>query len=286
MIWDDHEITNGWGSSSSHKEAPSQNIFKAARQAYVDFQHAHNPQNTADPSTLYYGFHTSGCSFIFMDLRGHREIWNGRLLGEAQKTWIEDFIKNHCSATKVLFIISSVPLFHLDTRLAWIPYSDITDQWSNEHNKIDRRWLMERLFKWMREDSRRQVIVLGGDVHVGTFAEARLLDESGNETELKIIQATSSPVSNKPASLLDMLLRRISASFETETESGQKMKVDISPRYVTRNFLMVIVDYTSDPEKPVVRFKMHWEGKKNPDPYPGEQGRSGIINRFKGGRFK
>lgn len=285
MIWDDHEITNGWGSSESHREITEQNIFEAAQKVYRDFQHAHNPQNDADPSALYYGFHSGGCAFLTMDLRGHRQIWNGQLLGDEQKAWIKDFIASRCQDALVLFVISSVPLFHLDTKWAWIPYPDVTDQWSNEHNKKDRRWLLDSLFDWMKADRRRKVVVLGGDVHVGTFARATLLDDSGNATDLEIIQATSSPISNKPASRLDTILRRVSARFTTETSTGQKVAVDIRPRYATRNFLMVTVDFKSDPEKPEVRFEMHWEGKKNPDPYPGSQGRSRFTTLFRRGRI-
>ena len=285
MIWDDHDITNGWGSSSSHREDKEQNVFRVARQAYIDFQHSHNPHNTLTPSALYYGFRVGCSAFIALDLRGHRQVWNSQLLGQAQKDWLEDFMTTSCRDAKVLFIISSVPVFHLDARWAWIPYPDITDQWSDEHNKGDRKWLMQRLFDWIKEDHVRQVVILGGDVHVGTFATVTILDERGEPTGDKIIQATSSPISNKAASFIDIFQRKASASFDTETESGQKIHVDISPRYPARNFLMVTVDSTSDPDKPTVRFKMHWEGKKNPDPYPGEQGHGGFFN-FRGRRFR
>src|SRR3972149_4672097 len=281
MIWDDHEITNGWGSDPEHKNQTPQNIFQAAQKAYTEFQHSHNPQNLTHPGALYYGFHIGVAAFLVLDLRGYRQIWNQQILGQAQRNWITDFLQKECSATKVLFVISSVPMFHLAPRWTWIPASDVSDQWSDERNKKDRKWILDRLFEWIQEERSRQVFILGGDVHVGTFAEAKITG-----TDLKIYQATSSPISNKPASLLDVFLRKVSSAFSISTESGKVVDVTIERRYPTRNFLIVTVDNTTDPVKPIVRFKMHWEGKKNPDPYPGELGLTGIRAWLRGGRFQ
>ena len=92
MIWDDHEITNGWGSEPEHAYLAHQSIFQAARKAYVEFQHSHNPQNPSDPSALYYGFHVGKAAFLVLDLRGHRQSWNRQLLGDAQRDWIVRFV--------------------------------------------------------------------------------------------------------------------------------------------------------------------------------------------------
>ena len=281
MIWDDHEITNGWGSEETHKGQPHQTIFQVARKAYTEFQHSHNPQNLSHPDTLYYGFHIGCTSFLFLDLRGHRQIWNSQILGQAQRDWITQFIQNECQTSKVLFVISSVPMFHLDPRWTWIPASDVSDQWSDEHNKMDRKWLLDRLFGWLQDGENRQVFILGGDVHVGTFAEA-----SVKGSDLKIVQATSSPISNKPASLWDVFLKKVSSTFSITTESGKTVDVSIERRYPVRNFLVVTVDNTSDPVAPIIRFRMHWEGKKNPDPYPGDIGSGRLIDWLRKGRFK
>lgn len=281
MIWDDHEITNGWGSDSRHSETTAHAVFQAASKAYIHFQHSHNPQNTIHPDAFYYSFQVGQMAFLVLDLRGHRQIWNRQLLGQTQRDWIVNFIQNECCSAKVLFVISSVPMFHLAPRWTWIPASDIADQWSNEHNKADRKWFLDNLLCWLKKDAKRQILILGGDVHVGTFAEAKL-----RGTDLKIVQATSSPISNKPCALLDMFLRKVSGTFSIKTESGQILDVTVAPRYPSRNFLVVTVDFTIDPVIPIVRFKMHWEGKKNPDPYPGEQGgSSGIMGKIWGGRF-
>ncbi|MEK6814260.1 MAG: alkaline phosphatase D family protein [Nitrospirota bacterium] len=280
MIWDDHEITNGWGSEPEHAYLAHQSIFQAARKAYVEFQHSHNPQNPSDPSALYYGFHVGKAAFLVLDLRGHRQSWNRQLLGDAQRDWIVRFVRDECSASQLLFVVSSVPMFHLSPRWTWFPTSDVADQWSHEINKADRKWLLDRLFDWLANGRTRQVFILGGDVHVGTFAEAKL-----QGTGLKIVQATSSPISNRPAGCLDSLVRKVSSSFAIRTESQQQVDVSIKPRYPSRNFLVVTIDRTSDPSAPIVRFKMHWEGKKNPDPYPGEPGSGRFGTWLRRGRF-
>lgn len=261
MIWDDHDITNGWGSDIRHKDQDAQAVFAGAREVYRCFQHAHNPQNSSQPEALYYGFHHGHASFITLDLRGHRQSWNTQLLGTDQRNWFEQFLTD-CDTTKTLFLTSSVPLFHLKRRFANLPIlrnkSDISDQWSHEANEPDRQWLLARLIHWLQGNANRRVIILGGDVHVGTFAEARLQDNSG----IRLFQATSSPVANKPAGLIDRLVRAVSDDFEVELESGKQLDVKIKQRFWQRNFLLVSVDNTG--MAPHITLELFEEGKLEP----------------------
>jgi len=263
MIWDDHEITNGWGSDERHStDATCRKVFEVARQAYIEFQHSHNPDPLRQ-GNLYFAFNYSPVAFLFMDLRGHRDITlydpnaPGKrypLAGEEQwediKAWFNSEIVQE---SKMLFVVTSVPVVHLSRR--WIDFeflkNDIRDQWSTERNKTERRMLLDLLYKWSGE-RKKPVFILGGDVHVGTVAEITEL-ETGN----KIHQITSSPITNKPAYLLDLFLALFSNKFDFHLEENERRPVHgkITKRCRRRNFTIIKVKFTD--QKPQVSLYMY-----------------------------
>ena len=97
MIWDDHEIRDGWG---SHKMKGSDqeinellfdgwgkyinkrevrtvisDMFSAAKQAYEEYQHSHNPDPDPIKKGNYdYAFEHHDSLFYVLDGRGHRDF--------------------------------------------------------------------------------------------------------------------------------------------------------------------------------------------------------------------
>lgn len=108
MVWDDHEIADGWGSHyfiPDHRQdglaqmLPDfedrgltydegmelvQRMFAAAKQVYFEYQHSHNPP-TAE-GTFDYAFERGGCAFYVLDGRGQRDVSRDsyRILGREQ----------------------------------------------------------------------------------------------------------------------------------------------------------------------------------------------------------
>lgn len=274
MIWDDHEITNGWGSSDEHADSRFQEIFQIARKVYEEFQHSHNPAALTYPNappghkSYYYAFRYGPVAFLVLDLRGNREIRDdhGQLLGNEQWQALEHwFESDEAKDSKILFLVSSVPMVHLKKTLAkflWFLSTDIADQWSAPHIKMERRKLLRILFDKYIENDKRRVFILGGDVHVGTFATIT------ERISGKIIhQFTSSPISNKPARFLDRFLNIFSSKFKfhlDENEEGRERPVDveISKRYRQRNFGVITVALDSTPK---TTFRMYQEYQGQPD---------------------
>ncbi len=266
MIWDDHEITNGWGAKKEHRKEYIK-IFEAARQAYVEFQDSHNPPSLKD-GELYYAFHYGNAAFLVMDIRGHRDInladGNGKspLVGEEQwkeiKEWIEsDKVKN----SKVLFVITSVPVVHLSRSfgsLGWIKI-DIADQWSTKENKHERRKLRGMLYNWSGDEN-KPVIILGGDVHVGT--EICIVETEDKKRTIN--QITSSPITNKPAWFLDFLLAFISSRFKFHLKDNHVWKVRgrVLHRHRRWNFAIIKVSYENN--DPKIELHMYRKGKTEP----------------------
>lgn len=265
MIWDDHDIANGWGSNSENQAPAQQAAFAAARQAYIEYQHSHNPVTA--PGVFYYGFDVGPAAFLVMDLRGERQAWNNRLLGDAQYAWIDQFLAARPETT-TLFLFSSVPLFHLAPLWAMLPsflkrgISDVTDQWSSPPNRGDRIRLLNRLHRWISEQPQRRIVLLGGDVHIGTFGKAIY---TGGQIPCQLIQATTSPISNKPAGLLDRLVRRVSGRFKLDLGGGLGLDVDLPHRFTRRNFLLVHLEYPTDSTVPALTFEFYTDNGTTPE---------------------
>jgi alkaline phosphatase D len=260
MIWDDHEITNGWGSKRNHFESENLAIFEAAKQAYYEFQHCHNPDPLVNDK-FYYSFQYGTAAFLVMDLRGERDITSNLLMSDQQMTAIQEWLESDSiKQCKILFVVTSVPVFHLSRGLSSLGFikSDIRDQWSYRANRTNRQKLLNALLKWSGDDG-KPVFILGGDVHVGT--EVCMIEENTNK---KIYQITSSPITNVPSWLLDIFLglRKKPFSFRLNDTTNEKMLAKFVGRHKRRNF--GIIEVTYDNEKPKVMLYMYVKGKIMP----------------------
>ena len=269
MIWDDHEIEDGWGSKPEHFDPMLQKIFKAAKEAYIEFQHSHNP-NSLKAGGLYYTFHFGSAAFLVLDLRGERNIKAKQLLSQDQWTDIEKWLKSEAVRnSKILFVVSSVPVVHVSRGLMSLAKTvsifvkdakdDVADQWSYNHNKTERQKLLKLLLQYKESGSNKHVVILGGDVHVGTEAYMNKKD-----SDKRIYQVTSSPITNNRAAVLDRISALISSRFHFKLDpNGQEqMYVKIKERHRKRNFAILEVKYEAG--KPKVKLNMFRQGEKQP----------------------
>lgn len=205
MMWDDHEIWDGWGSyilkqgkkDELKKMFPiygnkkkmkewglkredlikiKNRMFEAAKKVYHEYQHSHNPEMTH--GGLDYNF--SACkssAFYFLDGRGERDVNRSspHILGQEQlerfEGWLEALAPED---TKVIFVLSAVPIIHMATLIAnrddsWIAkwmglQDDLRDSWENKRHNKERKRLMRALFK--AADRGQKVVILSGDVHL------------------------------------------------------------------------------------------------------------------------
>ena len=242
MIWDDHEIGDGWGShyfrTNDSQDAlrrllPDLNekeltydegcellgrMFQAAKDTYHEYQHSHNPPTETE--VWDYSFRRSGCGIYVLDGRGHRNIEskNYRILGRAQfdrfSSWARTLDPDD---TKFIFVVSAVPVLH--TRASIVKFDeyagglgdDLRDSWEHELHKIEREAFMNILFEVAAKGI--NVAVLSGDVHVS--AVYSIEDKSGN----RIYQLTSSAITYG-LSLHQSWILRMGAADDGETDEG------------------------------------------------------------------
>lgn len=124
MIWDDHEITNGWGSEEEHKYTNYQALFKSANQVYREYQNSHNP-DPGKTDELFYSFYYGNAAFLVLDLKSHKKIWNkvtsfpdkDNYLGNDQIAYIKSFIADAATKSDILFVVTSVPIAYVSDEI-------------------------------------------------------------------------------------------------------------------------------------------------------------------------
>lgn len=229
MIWDDHEIMDGWGSLTKTErlnkiarffrdddqaadEMLIDLMWKAARKAYFEYEHSHNPKTSISISNAKkcqwdYSFSVSKCNFFVLDMRGHHDVEKSsgsndpyRLLGKEQMKrfidWLEEAGK---SSSKALYVVSPVPVVHWREKLVNLAdigtvKDDFMDEWDHETNHQERKYLLEHVFD-VSSRYRKPVLFLSGDVHC---ASAFSINDENN-VKARVYQVTSSAISRKPA---------------------------------------------------------------------------------------
>ncbi len=271
MTWDDHEIRDGWGSRGDEKGAAEQRMFLAATQAYAKYQLAHNPH--VDAAKGYYAFQYGKVGFVTLDLRRYRSLKSRTILGDEQKNWFENWLRRNGPQCRVVFIACSVPVIHVKQTLAMMASKsamkmagvsdDLADQWSHQYFLKEMQAFAELLFELSNHNGVR-FILLGGDVHVGTFAVLRSKRRQ-DEFHPVIYQCTSSPISNTPSVTVGRFLNLLAQEVGLGPDlpfSGRLLKV-----FTRRNFAVIEVRQNPKNGEYGVVFEMHCEGKP-PERFP------------------
>lgn len=290
MIWDDHEIMDGWGSYTKEElsnqldtwltqEDKKRNLmlardmFQAACQVYEEYQHCHNPDTS--PNVYDYAFAQGAAHFYVLDMRRNRDYADKktdyRILGEAQfkrfTAWLQSLEGLGKDKVKALFVTSPVPVVHLrdwvvnQADLPWLGMADdLRDEWDHDSNYTERNLFLDALF----ETSERlgvPVCILSGDVHVGAAFRLR----SRKFTKATLYQLTSSAITYcKVPKALKLLVRRGDSFMEGRGDKPGNAVVIESCQgqlMVSNNFCVVQCDM--EQEKAVIRWNLY--GNSNDD---------------------
>lgn len=135
MIWDDHDITDGWGSripsfvgETSEFKENWRGLFNAAFRAFSIMQARRNPAALAADTRegLDFCFRVGKWGFVFLDLRTHRNLRLRTLHTEAQFDRVRTWVEENQQEMHTLFVISPVVFSHgspviEDLALKWWP---------------------------------------------------------------------------------------------------------------------------------------------------------------------
>jgi alkaline phosphatase D len=229
MIWDDHEIKDGWGSYTTEELAAEINnpgekvnfeknlflvnqMFNASKRVYKEYEQCHNPPSYG--TAFDYSFANAAGNFYVLDTRGDRDFNRSSnvILGVEQlnrfKKWLEENSSRKGEA-RPLFIVSAIPLVHMIgfalTMDKWLPLmglkDDIRDHWLHDNNVAELSELVTEIFK-CSDISGRPVLILSGDVHIGTFYEFFSKDKY---PAARVYQITSSAITYARLTTLESL---------------------------------------------------------------------------------
>lgn len=273
MMWDDHELGDGWGSfyfrpgkkkdelrkilpaldeaGKNLTEADGHELLKrmaaAGKKVYYEYQHSHNPKTK--PDHYHYAFKHGSSAFYALDGRGYRDVNRDayRILGREQLDEFIAWLDNLDQArTRYVFVVSAVPLVHLSAALVNSDLKalvkkmglsdDLRDSWEHNLHDKERGALLKALFK--AADKGLRISILSGDVH--TSAVFRIQNKSSNSV---IYQLTSSAITYNIARSLGWVL---GAGVPDEGKTKEGHRFERVALYTDSNFAIVKVDPIRD----------------------------------------
>lgn len=181
MMWDDHDIFDGWGSQPPAllDSAVGRGLFAVARRAFLLFQHASSPDEGAPGESLSHATNFPGFAVLAPDLRSERRP--DRVIGMQGWPLLERQLEA-AEGTERVLLMSSVPL--LGPRLSLVERligivpklrryeDDLRDQWQSRAHRAEWRRLLGRLERLARAGV--DVTVLSGEIHLASRGEMPL----------------------------------------------------------------------------------------------------------------
>jgi hypothetical protein len=270
MMWDDHDILDGWG---SHPKALQfcpvhRGIWTAARDQFALFQLGARanalPSGFGDPVGSHFGwaFAIGRLGIIAPDLRSART--QTQVMDDAGWRWMEQALYRLRDCQHVLFVstvpVANVALRSLERFLFWIPrqqlyQDDLRDQWQSYAHQEEWRRLVQLLLDFS-DQTHTAITLLSGEIHLGAFGCV----ERGSTRLFQLI--SSGIVHPAPSNLVARLLHWLSRRPHAITDDSRIRMLclpQLKSRYLAaRNWLSI----TSSPDT-ALDVTWHVEGRSD-----------------------
>jgi phosphodiesterase/alkaline phosphatase D-like protein len=247
-IWDDHEIRDDWGSRPADRDPASADhyIGRLARRVFREYQR--QLWDDTDPALPDNGLeghlHTWGpIGLLFVDQRGPRSFEPDAerpYLGRRQWEWITAALAagGPLDEVRALVVVTAIPLAYVGSQLAtsgerWV-VDDLHDHWSYASHRKEQVEMVRALREWKeRGGGSREVLVVGGDVHVGGHSD---IEHRGGTAYRQLV---TSPITNTPPTWFEF--QGILAALELEERIGSGYRVEHAGFTRKRNFGVILV---------------------------------------------
>jgi phosphodiesterase/alkaline phosphatase D-like protein len=198
LMWDDHEIRDGWGSHGDERELLQQaewrSHLRAARRSFVGYQALRNPALGANADSelptdgtlgkeLHFSFDWGAlATFFVMDLRSQRTP--AQVISDEQLGAVERWLSSSRRSSGRLYVLATPIPLTLPVWPRWSPArwflsrsDDAGDQWWSDGLRRQGTELRRLLAAHFRAHPRDRLLVLSGDVH---YSEARQISLPGH----------------------------------------------------------------------------------------------------------
>ena len=285
MMWDDHDIFDGWGSYEPALQncAVHQGIFAMAAKYFRLFQHhsaeiADMPGLLQTPATadgnMGVGFSLGSMAIVAPDLRSSRTSTQvlGRTNMDALINWI-DGLNGQLKPKSHLVVMLSLPLMYpafswIESALGLLPGAqdledDVRDHWTSRPHREERLRLIHRLLNFARA-AKCRVTILSGDVHVAAVSTITANPETSQSNLDVINQLISSALVNGPPPATAMFFLNHVAGHKEEIDRDIEGEMKTFPNTSTnfiakRNWLSLQPDSSHR-----IWAKLHAEGEDAP----------------------
>jgi len=203
MIWSDNDLYNDFTIATNDQGASLSNIMiHYGHLAYRRYQRQLwdvDYDKNSSLSSAEEHFHKYGpVGIIMIDMRGNRIDWRGNQKGE--NAFVNDAQWKMIDAAfadpeiKVMLICSEIPYVGDEPSIikqnAEKPETlFLKDHWGYNLPELER--LLTTAFDWKAADKKREIVFLGGDIHVGVESEIK-----DAKTGLTAKQLTATPITN------------------------------------------------------------------------------------------
>ena len=243
MMWDDHDIFDGWGSYSPKLQdcAVFKGIFNQAREHFRLFQLQAKDNQDLGRLTLLsssgytYAHRIGNTALVALDLRSERsqnqvislETWN-RL-----QSWMDSELTEQTNSgqttCKHLLLMSGIPVVNVNLNMLEATVNarpgeqkiedDLKDQWLSRSHQEERLRLIHRLFSFSKKNGCR-VTIVSGDAHTASMGYIQSKrDQSTCDGANVINQLTSSAIVNiPPSSLIIYMMEKLLANKVEELD--------------------------------------------------------------------
>lgn len=252
MIWDDHEIRDDWGSRANDSDSATAafHIGTLAHEVFREYQRQLWEDPAVWPISRFedHSHKWGPIGVLFVDQRGGRSFerdtarpylsepqWN-RIVGAlGSGGYFED--------VRALIVVTSVPLVYLGdsiTNGGSDAADDLQDHWAYGAHRAEQVQMLRALRTW-KANGGRELLVVGGDVHIGCQTDIKHDDQTIYK------QLITSPITNTPPSWIAYTaLETLLESEEALTDSYSFEHFNYTRR---RNYGLIIVRVPTDPRE-------------------------------------
>ncbi len=249
MIWDDHEIRDDWGSRAgdNNPETQAHHIGTLAQEVFREYQRQLWQNKDDWPGNKFEGhFHKWGqIGVLFVDQRGGRTFEfdpTRPYLGAEQWDRISSALSpgGYFDDVRGLVVVTSVPLVYLGdaiTNGGSGLVDDLQDHWAYGTHRAEQVEMLRALRNWKAVGG-RELLVVGGDVHIGAHTDIKHNDKPIFK------QLITSPMTNKPPGFLGF--KALKAMLELEESLTDSYSFEHSDYTRLRNYGMILVRIPED----------------------------------------